>query len=98
MLFTPFKLAIFSLDYLHKLIDAAGRFSKTIDYEEMSVDESHRVLEVAPEACPEVIKAAYRALALKHHPDCGGSEQAMKRLNAAYARLLKAEAPETFAT
>jgi len=97
MLLTPFKLAIFSLDYLHKLLDAAGRFSKSIDYEEMSVDEAYGVLEVAPEACLEVIKAAYRALALKHHPDCGGSEQAMKRLNAAYSRLMKAEAPEKFA-
>lgn len=32
----------------------------------------HEVLEVAPTASPEVIKAAYRQQLLKHHPDRGG--------------------------
>lgn len=52
------------------------------------------VLEVSPYASPEVIKAAYRQLALKYHPDRQPSAQArthaeerMKQINAAYAIL-----------
>jgi curved DNA-binding protein CbpA len=33
------------------------------------------------------VRAAYRALAARHHPDVGGDESTMKRLNAAYAAL-----------
>jgi DnaJ-class molecular chaperone len=36
------------------------------------------------------IKNAYRRMARKLHPDKGGSEDAMKTLNAAYKRLLAA--------
>lgn len=50
--------------------------------------ESLKVTEDAP---PEVIRAAYRALSLKYHPDrCGGSAQSqrmMQSLNEAYAVL-----------
>lgn len=50
--------------------------------------ESLKVTEDAP---PEVIRAAYRALSLKYHPDrCGGSAQSqhmMQALNEAYAVL-----------
>lgn len=50
--------------------------------------ESLKVTEDAP---PEVIRAAYRALSLKHHPDrCDGSprsKQTMQALNEAYAVL-----------
>lgn len=52
------------------------------------------VLEVSPHASPEVIKAAYRQLALKYHPDRQPTAQArihaeerMKQINAAYAIL-----------
>ena len=44
-------------------------------------------LHLLPTAPPEVVRAAYRALALLHHPDKGGSEAAMKRINAAYERI-----------
>lgn len=40
------------------------------------------------------LKAAYRVLALKHHPDCGGSTAIMQEINAEYTALheaLKAE-------
>jgi DnaJ-class molecular chaperone len=50
--------------------------------------DPYRVLQVAPTAEQEVIQAAYRALALKYHPDRDASEQAQRRmllLNAAYA-------------
>jgi hypothetical protein len=44
-------------------------------------DDPYTCLHVTPDAPPEVIEAAYRALAKTHHPDVGGSDSAMKRLN-----------------
>lgn len=44
----------------------------------------HDVLGVTPDAPKEVIKAAYRALATRKHPDAGGSEQEWLELQAAY--------------
>ena len=52
----------------------------------------HAVLFVTTDAPPEVIKAAYRALAQKHHPDHGGDEEEFKRIDAAYKRLTSAQA------
>ncbi len=43
----------------------------------------YAVLGVGPGAEPEVIKAAYTALARKHHPDAGGSLQRMREINEA---------------
>jgi len=37
----------------------------------------------------EVIKASYRNLALKNHPDRGGSTKLMQRINEAYDILIK---------
>ncbi|MEJ5250760.1 MAG: DnaJ domain-containing protein [Armatimonadota bacterium] len=52
------------------------------------------VLEVSPNASPEVIKAAYRQLAIKYHPDRQAdararqrAEEQMKAINAAYEIL-----------
>jgi len=50
-------------------------------------DADHRMLHVCQSAPPEVIRAAYRALAKSQHPDTGGDTGAMQRLNDAYARL-----------
>ncbi|EHR70834.1 DnaJ-class molecular chaperone with C-terminal Zn finger domain [Burkholderiales bacterium JOSHI_001] len=49
----------------------------------------YRILFVQPEAPPEVIKAAWRALmsTLRAHPDLGGDGEQAARLNAAYAVL-----------
>jgi hypothetical protein len=46
----------------------------------------HEVLEVAPTASPEVIKAAYRQKMLKGkvHPDLGGSSSAFEEVQRAY--------------
>jgi curved DNA-binding protein CbpA len=46
--------------------------------------DHYRVLQVDPEADPEVIQAAYRVLARKLHPDLTGDDSAMKRLNKAW--------------
>lgn len=51
----------------------------------------YATLGVSPEAPPEVIKAAYRALAQKHHPDRNGSDRAANeqtaRINEAFRVL-----------
>lgn len=47
----------------------------------------HATLFLIAGAPPEVVKAAYRALALLHHPDRGGDAAKMKAVTAAYARL-----------
>jgi len=49
----------------------------------------YRLLHVQPEAPPEVIKAAWRALmsTLRAHPDLGGDPELAARLNAAYEVL-----------
>jgi hypothetical protein len=44
-------------------------------------------LHLLPTAPMEVVRAAYKALAMKHHPDLGGDTQAMQRLNQAYREL-----------
>ena len=50
----------------------------------------YQVLQVSPGASPEVIRAAYHALARAHHPDVAqlrDSTGRMQQLNAAYAAL-----------
>lgn len=47
----------------------------------------HAILGVAPNASAEDIKMAYRRLAMQHHPDRGGSEEAFKNVKAAYEAL-----------
>jgi hypothetical protein len=50
----------------------------------------YEVLQISVKACPEVVQAAYRALARSYHPDVNPSEDAarqMRQLNAAYGVL-----------
>ncbi|HEX6127501.1 MAG TPA: DnaJ domain-containing protein [Candidatus Limnocylindria bacterium] len=54
----------------------------------MAVSDPYRVLQVTPDAEQEVVNAAFRALALKYHPDrdaSGAAARRMAELNAAYA-------------
>lgn len=53
----------------------------------MSAYDYYRILEVIPEARPEVIKAAYRALIGINHPDRQGDSQKARVINEAYAVL-----------
>lgn len=48
----------------------------------------HEVLGVAPDADPEVIRAAARQLQKKHHPDRGGSATELQRVTDAKEALL----------
>ena len=49
--------------------------------------DAYRALHLREDAPIEIVAAVYRALAKRHHPDVGGSEQAMKLINAAYEQL-----------
>ncbi len=54
----------------------------------------YKILQVDPSAEPDVIKAAYRVLALKYHPDHNKAESAtekMKQINHAYEVLKDAK-------
>lgn len=58
----------------------------------LATTDPYKVLQVDPEAEPEVIRAAYRALALKYHPDVRtGSQDRMAALNHAWGILRDAE-------
>lgn len=48
-----------------------------------------QVLGVPAMCSRQEVEAAYRSLAMKHHPDRGGTEQAMARINMARAEGLK---------
>ena len=47
----------------------------------------YEILQLHPTAEPEVVESAFRRLALKHHPDKGGSNERMAELNRAYTVL-----------
>lgn len=49
--------------------------------------DPYEVLGVRPDAPLEVIESSYRALAKVRHPDAGGSEEAMRELNAAFEKV-----------
>jgi curved DNA-binding protein CbpA len=51
------------------------------------MSDHYAVLQVHRRAEPEVIRAAYRALARKHHPDFGGEQVRMVALNEAWRVL-----------
>ncbi|MBD2423625.1 J domain-containing protein [Cyanobium sp. FACHB-13342] len=49
--------------------------------------DPYRVLGVSPAATAAEIKAAYRALVKRHHPDAGGDDRTILELNAAWEVL-----------
>lgn len=52
-----------------------------------TVPDAFATLHLLPSAPPEVVRASYKALAMKHHPDHGGDTEAMQKINEAYRRL-----------
>jgi len=50
-------------------------------------DPDYRALHLLPSAPPELVAAAYRALARRHHPDAGGDHESMLRITAAFDAL-----------
>ena len=63
----------------------------------VAVPDPYKVLQVDPDAELDVIRAAYRALALKYHPDVStGSQDRMAALNHAWGILRDAGARAAF--
>jgi len=60
----------------------------------LALASSYRVLHLQETAPRELVEAARRTLARLHHPDAGGTDEAMAAINAA-ADLLLAAAPPT---
>ena len=52
--------------------------------------DNYKILEIQPGASPEEIKAAYRKLAHKYHPDKpGGNAEKFKEISEAYKTLIE---------
>ncbi len=49
----------------------------------------YAILQVSENASPEVVRAAYRALSVIHHPDKGGNVEMYKKIQHAYDALMK---------
>lgn len=54
----------------------------------MDIERAYRTLYLLSDAPPEVIQTVYRTLAKIHHPDVGGSTEAMAEINEAYNYLV----------
>src|SRR5205814_9867829 len=59
----------------------------------MDPSDLSRTLQVDPEAEFDVIRAAHRVLAAKHHPDVGGSAELLSRISTAWTLLSDPPAP-----
>jgi hypothetical protein len=85
------------LDWLHSLDDLHGRLRKAVESEwqyRQWEEESRRPVEHTRDLdaedralLAELIRAGYRALVRKYHPDLGGNPETMVRLNALMERL-----------
>jgi hypothetical protein len=83
------------LEWLHGLDDLRGRLRRAVDMEwnfRQAESSSYRDDSPSRAAAPvldaedqallgELVRAGYRALSLKYHPDVGGNPETMVRLN-----------------
>lgn len=57
-----------------------------------AVNEYYQTLGLAPDASESAIKAAFRELAMRHHPDTGGEKERFREIHEAYRVLSDPEA------
>ena len=78
---------------------SAGELDSLLHLRGDSLEEAYQVLELSPSATDEEVKAAYRRLALKHHPDRvatlgedvrRAAEEKFQQINNAKERIYKA--------
>lgn len=91
MLFVPALLSAIALAWLDALqrLLAAGAGAAARAPSPSALDAARAILQVPVGADRRQLRRAYRALARTYHPDAGGSEEMMKRLNEAYATLAR---------
>ena len=63
----------------------------------MDTWDLYKTLQVDADADADVIRAAYRVLAAKHHPDVDGSAEQMSAINQAWAILSNPAARAAYA-
>ena len=91
------------LDALREVAGAmnlsAGEVDSLLNLGGNTLDEAYRVLEVSPTATNDEVRAAYKRLVLKHHPDRvatlgddirRASEEKMQAINAAKEKVYQA--------
>lgn len=78
--------------YTFFVFDAAMQFGDAPPVQAVPERNPHEqlwaTLGLVPGAPVEVVKAAYKALALKWHPDVGGDHNKMSEINRAYAAVI----------
>jgi hypothetical protein len=62
------------------------------------LDDPYKILGIAKNASASEIKAAYRAAAMKYHPDTGGETWAFQKVQQAYEQLSKPANPASSAS
>ena len=76
-------------DKLCHLLDGVYEETLLLDFPVQEVsDSSWGTLYLVPHAPLEVVRAVFKALALKYHPDKGGDVAIMQSLNVAYKEIL----------
>lgn len=58
------------------------------------MDDPYEILGVSRDSSEDVIKKAYKKLAMKHHPDKGGDPEQFKKIQSAYDRIVKGDQEE----
>lgn len=76
---------------MEELVEAVRKAQARVDevFAERPSTSAHGVLGVSSTASQDEIKAAYRRLAMKHHPDRGGSTDEFQKIKTAYEQLMK---------
>jgi curved DNA-binding protein CbpA len=70
-----------------ELASPSRAHSEAASFLDMDTWDLYKTLQVDADADPDVIRAAYRVLAAKNHPDVGGSAERMSAINQAWTTL-----------
>jgi hypothetical protein len=85
--FADFATALLLEHFPDADIPAHARWRQTRPERRGAGADHFRVLHLRETAPVELIEASYRVLARLHHPDRGGTTEAMQQINGAYAAL-----------
>ncbi|MBA7500738.1 hypothetical protein ES704_03498 [subsurface metagenome] len=75
--------------YFQDLSREAAEAARNLKKTKGKTDDAYKILGLRPDAPEEVVRAAYRARAMKAHPDRGGSSKEMAKVNKAYQQIIK---------